>query len=214
MPQPEYAALASALVARGFAVLVPQRPGHGKTGGPYLEDQDGCDNAEYNLSARSTGEAIMAAQGDTFDLLLGRRTYDIFAGFWPDQIGPMADSLNAATKYVATHHPDSFAWGPAEDLTADIVEGVRRVKAKDGADLVVWGSSSLTPVLLGAGLADEVLLLVFPVLLGRGKPFFSDVASPRELALVSSKATSSGVLLNTYRTVGPLRTGTIGQADL
>ncbi|MBU2360369.1 MAG: dihydrofolate reductase family protein [Alphaproteobacteria bacterium] len=160
------------------------------------------------------GEAIMAAQGDTFDLLLGRRTYDIFAGFWPDQIGPMADSLNAATKYVATHHPDSFAWGPAEDLTADIVEGVRRVKAKDGADLVVWGSSSLTPVLLGAGLADEVLLLVFPVLLGRGKPFFSDVASPRELALVSSKATSSGVLLNTYRTVGPLRTGTIGQADL
>lgn len=61
MPQPEYTALASALVARGFAVLVPQRPGHGKTGGPYLEDQDGCDNAEYMLSARSTGEAIMAA---------------------------------------------------------------------------------------------------------------------------------------------------------
>jgi dienelactone hydrolase len=61
MPQPEYAALASALVSRGFAVLVPQRPGHGKTGGPYLEDQDGCDNAEYNLSARSTGEAIVAA---------------------------------------------------------------------------------------------------------------------------------------------------------
>jgi dihydrofolate reductase len=119
----------------------------------------------------------------------------------------MADSLNAATKYVATHRPDSLGWGPVEDLGPDIVEGVRRIKAKVGPDLIVWGSSTLTPVLLEHGLADEVLLLVFPVLLGTGKRFFSDVAPPRELALVSTKAVSSGVIISTYRPSGPLRTG-------
>ena len=156
----------------------------------------------------AAGEAIVAAQGETFDLLLGRRTYDIFGGYWPKaEKGPMADSLNAATKYVATHRPDSLGWGPVEDLGSDIVEGVRRIKAKSGPDLIVWGSSTLTPVLLEHGLADEVLLLVFPVLLGTGKRFFSDGTPPRELALVSTKAVSSGVIISTYRPSGPLRTG-------
>jgi dihydrofolate reductase len=154
------------------------------------------------------GRAIVDAQGETFDLLLGRRTYDIFSGFWPKAPqSPMADSLNAATKYVATHRPDSLAWGPAEALGADIVEGIRRVKAKDGPHLIVWGSSTLTPVLLEHGLADEVLLLVFPVLLGKGKRFFSEGTPPRELALVSTKAGSLGVIISTYRPNGPLRTG-------
>jgi dihydrofolate reductase len=156
----------------------------------------------------AVGEAIDAAHGKRFDLLLGRRTYDIWAGYWPKQNGAMADSLNAATKYVATHRPESLEWGPVADLGADIVERLGRVKSLDGPDLIVWGSSTLTPVLLGNGLADEVLLLVFPVLLGTGKRFFSD-AEPRELALVSTKAAASGVLINTYRPVGPLRTGTI-----
>jgi dihydrofolate reductase len=122
----------------------------------------------------------------------------------------MSDRLNAATKYVATHRPDSLAWGPAESLGADIVEGVRRIKSTDGPQLIVWGSSTLTPVLLEHGLADEVLLLVFPVLLGKGKRFFSDGTPPRELALVSTKAVSSGVIISTYRPSGPLRTGTQG----
>ena len=152
------------------------------------------------------GEAIVAAQGRSFDLLLGRRTYDIFAGYWPKaENGPIADGLNAATKYVATHLPDSLDWGPVVDLSADILEGVRGVKSKDGPDLIVWGSSTLTSVLLEQGLVDEVLLLVYPVLLGRGKRFFSDSANPRELALVSTKAAPSGVLMNTYRPVGSLR---------
>jgi dihydrofolate reductase len=149
----------------------------------------------------AVGEAIDAAQGKNFDLLLGRRTYDIFAGYWPKiQNSPMADSLNTATKYVVTHRPDSLGWGPVEDLGADIVEGLRRIKSKNGADLIVWGSSTLTPVLLGHGLVDEVLLLVYPVLLGTGKRFFSDVSAPRELALVSTKAASSGVVISIYST--------------
>jgi dihydrofolate reductase len=118
----------------------------------------------------------------------------------------MADSINAATKYVATHRPKSLAWGPAEDLGADIVAGIRRIKAKSGPHLIVWGSSTLTPVLLEHGLADELLLLVFPVLLGTGKRIFSDGTPPRELALVSTKAVSSGVIISTYKPSGPLRT--------
>jgi dihydrofolate reductase len=159
------------------------------------------------------GAAIVAAHGEAFDLLLGRRTYDIWTGFWPKAPkSPMADSINAATKYVATHRPKSLAWGPAEDLGADIVEGIRRIKAKSGLHLIVWGSSTLTPVLLEHGLADELLLLVFPVLLGTGKRIFSEGSPPRELALVSTKAVSSGVIISTYRPSGPLRTSTYADA--
>ena len=151
--------------------------------------------------------AVIEAHGTGFDLLLGRRTYDIWAGYWPKAgKSPMADALNAATKYVATHTPDSLGWRPVKDLGADIIEGVRGIKSKDGPDLIVWGSSTLTSVLLGQGLVDEVVLFVYPVLLGRGKRILSDRVDARELALVSTKATSSGVLMNTYRHVGSLRT--------
>ena len=87
------------------------------------------------------------------------------------------------------------------------MEGVRGVKSKDGPDLIVWGSSTLTSVLLERGLVDEVVLLVYPVLLGRGKRFFSDSADPRELALVGTTAMPSGLVLTTYRVAGPLKTG-------
>src|SRR5438874_211723 len=159
-------------------------------------------------------DAIIAAQGRSFDLLLGRRTYDIWAGYWPKaENGPIADGLNAATKYVATHRPNSLGWGPVEHLGADIMEGVRRDKLKDGADLIIWGSSTLTTMLLYQGLVDELLLVIYPVLLGRGKRFFSDSVDPRELALVNTKAASSGVLMNTYRPVGSLRTESFADAS-
>ncbi|MBD2752397.1 dihydrofolate reductase family protein [Spirosoma validum] len=152
-------------------------------------------------------EAALEAQGSPFDLLLGRRTYDSWSDYWP-KVGntSMANSLNAATKYVATHRPDNLEWGPVEDLGSDILAGIRGLKSTDGPDLIVWGSSTLTSVLLDQGLADEVVLLVYPILLGRGKRFFSESADPRELSLVSTKVTSTGVLINTYRHVGSLRT--------
>jgi dihydrofolate reductase len=155
-------------------------------------------SAPYRTPAGAA--ALAEAQGKDFDLLLGRRTYDLWADFWPKvKGGPFADGLNAATKYVATHRPESLGWGPVGDLGTDVMAGVRRVKSTDGPDLIVWGSSTLTSVLLEQGLVDEVVLVVYPVLLGRGKRFFSDSTDPRELALVSTKATSSGVLMNTYR---------------
>ena len=173
------------------------------------EDGEGFAHGGWTAPYRTPAglEAVVEAQGSIFDLLLGRRTYDSWAGFWPKAgNSPIANGLNAATKYVATHRPDSLEWGPVGDLGADIIEGIRGVKSTDGPDLIVCGSSTLTSVLLDQGLVDEVLLLVYPVLLGRGKRFFSDSAEPRELAFVSTKVTSTGVLINTYRHVGSLPT--------
>ena len=172
------------------------------------EDGDGFVHGNWTAPYRTPAgaAAVAEAQGSRFDLLLGRRTYDNWSGFWPKAGDtPIANGLNAATKYVATHRPDSLEWGPFRDLGADIVAGIRSVKATDGPDLLVWGSSTLTSVLLDQGLVDEVVLLVYPVLLGRGKRFFSEDTDPRELAFVSSQATSTGVLINTYRHVGALR---------
>jgi len=157
-------------------------------------------------------EALGASHGGPLDLLLGRRTYDIWAGYWPlAGAGPIADAFNAANKFVATHRPDSLNWGPAEGFGPDIAEEVRRIKAKAGPDLVLWGSSTLTPVLLGHGLADEVVLIVVPVLLGTGKRFFAEGTPPRELKLIRTRTGASGVAVLTFEPAGPLRTGTFGQ---
>ena len=156
-------------------------------------------------------DAVLAAHGKNFDLLLGRRTYDIWSGFWPKApSSPMADGINAARKYIATHRPESLRWGPAESLGLEIVESIRRIKAQDGPDLILWGSSTLTSPLLEHGLADEVLLIVYPLLLGTGKPFFADGTPPRSFELVGTKAMPSGSILSTYKPNGPLRTGTMG----
>lgn len=171
------------------------------------EDGEGFTQGGWTIPFRSPAglEAVMEAQGSHFDLLLGRRTYDAWADFWPKAgNSPIANGINAATKYIATHRPDSLKWGPVKDLGVDILEGIRGVKSTDGPDLIVWGSSTLTSILLEQGLADEIVLIVYPVLLGRGKRFFSGGADPRELAFVRTKTTPTGVLINTYRHVGSL----------
>jgi dihydrofolate reductase len=150
--------------------------------------------------------ATAEAQGDNFDLLLGRKTYDLWSTYWPKMKGgPFADKLNAATKYIVTHRPESLEWGPIGDLGTDAIEGIRRLKSQDGPDLLVWGSASVTSVLLQQGLVDELVLAVYPILLGKGKRCFSDSMDPREFAFISSKASPTGLLLNTYQYVGSLR---------
>lgn len=152
-------------------------------------------------------DEILAAQGDRFDLLLGRRTYDLWSGYWPKApSSPMADRLNAATKYVATHRPESLEWGPCEGLGPDIFEGIRRIKSQDGPNLILWGSSTLTSPLLEQGLAEEVLMIVYPVLVGTGKRFFAEGTLARSFELVSTKAMPSGVILSTYTVAEPLKT--------
>ena len=153
-------------------------------------------------------DMVTAAHGERFDLLLGRRTYDSWSGFWPKApASPIGDRLNAATKYVATHHPESLEWGPFEGVGPDPGAGIRRIKSKDGPDLVLSGSSTLTTTVLEQGLADEVVLIVYPVLLGTGKRFLAEGTPARAFELVSTQATPTGVMLNTYKVVGPLKAG-------
>ncbi len=176
----------------------------------HSNDGDGFPYSDWTAPFRTPEgrDRLMAAQGERFDLLLGRRTYDLWSAFWPKAPGsPMADRLNAATKFVVTHRPESLGWGPFEALGPDLVGDVRRIKSQEGPDLVLSGSSTLTSALLDDGLADEVVLAVFPVLLGTGKPFFAKGTPARSLELVSTEATSSGVILNTYRMAGRLPKG-------
>jgi dihydrofolate reductase len=176
----------------------------------HSADEDDFPYGDWTAPYRSPAgrDEVIAAQGERFDLLLGRRTYDIWSGFWPKApSSPMADGLNAATKYVATHRPESLTWGPFERLGPEIVEGIRRIKSQDGPDLILWGSSTLTSTLLEQGLADEVLLIVYPILVGTGKRLFAEGTPARAFELVSTKAMPSGIILSTYKVAGPLKRG-------
>jgi dihydrofolate reductase len=174
----------------------------------HSADENNFSHGDWSTPYRTLDgrDALLAAHGDEYDVLLGRRTYDAWSGFWPKApSSPMADRLNAATKYVVTHRPDSLAWGPFAAVEPDLVEGLRRIKSEEGPDLILWGSSTLTSPLLEHGLADEVLLIVYPILLGTGKRFFAEGTPPHTLDLISTKTTSSGVLLNHYKVAGALK---------
>ena len=178
-------------------------------GGPEEDREGGFAHGgwAFPFGSEEGGKAVLAAQGESFDLLLGRKTYDIFGSYWPRQTGLLADRLNAANKYVATHQSETLDWGPAEDLGPDISAGVAALKSTDGPDLIVWGSSTIAPILIAEELADELVLFIAPVLVGYGKRLFSEVASPSQLSLLSSQQTSTGVLINRYKPTGALRTG-------
>jgi dihydrofolate reductase len=171
----------------------------GEDGFPYVDW-----TAPYRTPAGR--EEVTAAHGERFDLVLGRRTYDMWSGFWPKApSSPIGERLNAATKYVATHRPESLEWGPFEALGPDIIARIGRIKSEDGPDLILSGSSTLTSPLLKHGLADEVLLLVYPVVLGTGKRFFGEGSPARGFELVSTKAMPSGIIVANYKVAGPLK---------
>ena len=162
-------------------------------------------------------EIVDAAMGESFgrpfDLLLGRKTWEIFAAHWPYTDEPPADLFNGVTKYVATSSPEPLAWANSVRLEGDVPAAVARLKQGDGPDLLTQGSSVLVQSLLAAGLVDELNLLVFPVLLGRGKKLFGDAAKPGELTLVSSQTSTTGVIIARYRPAGPVRTGSFQLAE-
>ena len=147
-----------------------------------------------------------------FDLVLGRRTYDIFAAYWPNvpEGAPhryIADAFNGATKHVATHHPDTLAWQNSRALGPDITAAVRELKRGDGPDLLTQGSSDLLHQLLATDLVDELRLLIYPVLLGRGKRLFDDRTQASAFRLDESQTSSTGVLVTRYVRDGEVRTG-------
>jgi dihydrofolate reductase len=138
---------------------------------------------------------------------LGRRTYDIWASYWPHHgDNPIGKAFNKATKYVVTHRPDQLGWKTSRPIGGDVVDHIRRLKASDGPALHVWGSSELLQTLIAAGLVDEHRLWVFPVVLGKGKRLFENGVPAGGLSLVATRSTPSGVLVNTYRPAGPVKT--------
>ena len=172
-----------------------------------INQDDGFPYGDWTASYRTPEgrDMVAAAYGVSFDLLLGRRTYDLWTGFWPKApSGPIADGINSATKYVVTHRPESLQWGPVQALGPDVAEGVRRVKAQDGPNLMLAGSSTLTSTILEHGLADHILLIVYPVLLGTGKRFFAEGTPASKYELVDTKALPSGIVFSSYKALGPL----------
>jgi dihydrofolate reductase len=153
------------------------------------------------------GQQLGEAMAKPFDIVLGRRTYEIFAAHWPFDEGPIADRMNAATKHVASSTLKSVDWAGSKLIEGDVATAVRDLKEEDGPELRVLGSSELLQTLLGAGLVDEFRLWVFPVIAGSGKRLFGDGAAPLGLNLVSSETSPSGVFIATYEPEGEIRKG-------
>ncbi|MFD2249511.1 dihydrofolate reductase [Pseudochelatococcus lubricantis] len=155
-----------------------------------------------------TGEVMGRLFEGPIALLLGRKTYDIFAAHWPRvQDDPFADSLNVMTKYVATRSLGPLAWSNSHAIGPDGADAVRRLKAEDGPDLLTQGSSDLIQSLLAADLVDRFTLLTFPVLLGAGKRLFHEGTKDIGLKLTGSRNSTTGVVISTYERAGPVRTG-------
>ena len=146
--------------------------------------------------------------GRPFDLLLGRRTYEIFAGYWPyapDEMAEIRDPFNKCKKYVVTHHDGPLEWQNSQGVD---IETLSKVKQGDGPDLVIQGSSTLYPQLLEAGLLDELTLMVSPVVLGEGKRLFGDGTPPRTLKMTNHQVSDAGSIIATYKPAGPVEIGT------
>jgi dihydrofolate reductase len=158
------------------------------------------------------GQALQDLFAQPFELLLGRRTYDIWAAYWPQvRAGhAIADQFNRVPKHVATHRPDTLDWQNSHALEGDLVDAIHALKRRDGANLLAWGSAETVGQLLAAGLVDELRLMIYPVVLGRGKRLFGDDAQPSAFTLAHSISAPNGVLLTRYARGGEVRTGAFG----
>jgi len=194
----------SGLIVSEFLSLdgVMQAPG-----GPEEDRSGGFEHGGWQIPYfdEAAGNAIAEGMAATGGFLLGRKTYEIFAGFWPSQPDddPFAASMNSLPKYVAsTTLQEPLAWRNATLLQGDVAESVAKLKQQPGKDLVVLGSGELAQTLMRHGLVDEYQLMIHPLVLGSGRRLFRD-GNPRvALRLVDSKTTTTGVLILTYRPAG------------
>jgi dihydrofolate reductase len=182
-------------------------------GGPEEDPDGGFAHGGWSfhywddLMQQTMGEVM----GRPFDLLLGRKTYEIFAAYWPRQDGPAADALNNATKYVASTTLDSVDWANSHLIEGDVPAGVQRLKEQNGPEIQVHGSSDLIQTLLANDLVDELRVWTFPVLVGGGKRLFGDGVPAGGLRLTDSKTSSTGVVIATYEPAGELKTGSFAE---
>jgi len=145
--------------------------------------------------------------GRPFDLLLGHRTYQIFAAYWPfapDEMAEIRDPFDKCTKYVVTHG-DDLPWQNSHKVSS--IEALRAIKQDDGPDLVIQGSSTLYPQLLDAGLLDELTLMISPLVLGQGKRLFGDGTPPRTLKMTDHQVSPAGTIIATFQPAGPVDIG-------
>jgi dihydrofolate reductase len=178
-------------------------------GGPEEDPTGGFPHGgwSFNYWDDVMDQVMGAAMGTPYDLLLGRKTYEIFAAHWPHAAdSPAAESLNAAHKYVASRTLDQAPWGPAT-LIRDVPGEVAKLKASEGPELQVHGSGDLIQTLLAHDLVDEFRVWTFPVLLGRGKRLFEGGGAPGNLKLASSTVSTTGVIIATYERAGAIEYG-------
>lgn len=164
-------------------------------------------------SDEASGQAMRDLFSQPFELLLGRRTYDIFAAYWPhirsdSTHHSIADLFNGVPKHVATHRGDSLEWQNSHALEGNLIDAISALKRQDGPRLLTQGSGDLVRQLLAAGLVDELRLMIHPILLGRGKRLFDDNAQASAYTLENSISTPGGVLIARYLRSGEVRTGT------
>lgn len=156
------------------------------------------------------GDNIMDTriQAAPFDLLLGRRTYDIFAGYWPNHKEEQrwGKPFNSAKKYVVSHKPFKLSWSNSALIAGDVVAEIKKLKNSDGPDLLVYGSGNLIQTLLRHNLIDRMHIWIFPVTIGTGKKLFAEGTQPERFKPVDSKITTTGVIFATYEPKGPLKT--------
>lgn len=160
------------------------------------------------------GGLMDEAMGRDYDLLLGRRTWEIFAGYWPYRVDEMGRTFNAIDKYVAVGPDTPLTWARSHRLEGDLAEAVRALKGTEGRDLLIQGSSEVIHTLLAHDLIDQLTLLTFPIVLGQGKRWFDSGSRPRAWSLTKTRQNGSGVVANTYeRTDQPPPTGTFGETE-
>ena len=155
------------------------------------------------------GGQVMAEQmGHPFDLLLGRKTYDIFASYWPnqDKQNPIAASLNKATKYVVSHNSIKLEWSNSILIKDNIIEEIKKLKQQEGPEIQVHGSGNLIQTLLENNLVDELWLKIFPVVLGSGKRLFQEGISAKSFILTDSKVSPTGIIIANYKIAGEVKT--------
>jgi dihydrofolate reductase len=152
------------------------------------------------------GNVMTEQMSQPFDLLLGRKTFEIFASYWPQHVeeGP---EINRATKYVVSSTLTSHEWQKSVFLSGNVPEEIRKLKEGEGPDLQVHGSSQLIQTLMEHDLVDEFWLKIFPVTLGKGKRLFDEGTIPAAYTLVDSKTSITGVIVATLKRAGKVRTG-------
>lgn len=146
-----------------------------------------------------------------FDLLLGRKTYEIFAGYWPKAEVPGAKELNGATKFVVSTTLRKADWAKSVLISGDVVQEIRKIKEQNGPELQVHGSGNLIQTLLKNDLIDEFRLKIFPITLGAGKRLFAEGSIPAGFRLIDSKASPKGVIVATYERAGEMKTGSFAE---